>query len=81
LHRKLIDDDSIDDQCNASVDEKAVYLINDSQENFTLSQIVSKSSINHHIKCLRHIHAQKRDHLVVVLILNDVYLLRKKFQS
>jgi hypothetical protein len=81
LHRKLIDDDSIDDQCDASVDEKAVYSVNNSQENSTLSQIVSKSSMSHRIKCLRHVHAQKRDHFVVTLISDDVYLLRKKFQS
>jgi hypothetical protein len=81
LHRKLIDDNSIDDQYNASIDEKIVYLVNDSQENFTLSQIISKSSMSHRIKCSRHVHVQKRDHLVVTLISNDVYLLRKKFQS
>jgi hypothetical protein len=81
LHRKLIDNDSIDNQYNASVNEKVVYSVNDSQENSTLSQIVSKSSMSYHIKCFRHIHAQERDHFVVALISNDVYLLRKKFQS
>jgi hypothetical protein len=64
-----------------SVNEKVVYSVNDSQENSTLSQIVNKSSMSHRIKCFRHIHAQKRDHLVVVLTSDDVYLLRKKFQS
>jgi hypothetical protein len=81
LHRKLIDDDLIDDQCDASVDEKAVYSVNDSQENSTFSHVVSKSLMSHRIKCSRHVHVQKRDHLVVVLISDDVYLLRKKFQS
>jgi hypothetical protein len=37
--------------------------------------------MSHRIKCFRHIHIQKRDHLVVVLISDDVYLLRKKFQN
>jgi hypothetical protein len=37
--------------------------------------------MSHCIKCSRHVHAQKRDHFVVVLISDDVYLLRKKFQN
>jgi hypothetical protein len=37
--------------------------------------------MSHRIECSRHVHAQKRDHLVVVLISDDVNLLRKKLQS
>jgi hypothetical protein len=42
---------------------------------------VSESSMNHRIECSRHVHAQKRDHLVVALISDDVNLLRKKLQN
>jgi hypothetical protein len=69
----------INDQCDAFVNEKVDYLVKDLQENSTLSQIVSKSSMNHRIKCFHHIHVQKRDYFVVTLILDDVYLLRKMF--
>jgi hypothetical protein len=37
--------------------------------------------MSHRIECSRHVHAQKRDHLVVALISDDVNLLRKKLQS
>jgi hypothetical protein len=37
--------------------------------------------MSHRIEFFRHVHAQKRDHLVVALISDDVNLLRKKLQS
>jgi hypothetical protein len=42
---------------------------------------MSESSISHRIEYSRHVYAQKRDHLVVALILDDVNLLHKKLQS
>jgi hypothetical protein len=42
---------------------------------------MNESSMSHRIECSRHVHAQKRDYLVVALISNDVNLLRKKLQN
>jgi hypothetical protein len=42
---------------------------------------MNESSMSHRIECSRHVNAQKRDHLVVALISDDVNLLRKKLQN